>query len=167
MHVSFRHADFDALEQLWARSAPEQFKLPASRMRTHWIGSPLFDWGASAIELEGDQPVSVLAVKRSASSLYAGPDPDTHHIAGFACLECQHGVDLMAQAKQILRDRGVARLAFGQDSLHLFPGCPDNWHKLHDFLVVEGFQPKPECVDLIQDYCPMNRLAPSPQKCVL
>ncbi len=156
MRVSFRDADFSALSSLWIDVAPKEFPLSPARMKTHWLGSPLFDWGASAIEIEDGQPVAFLAVKRSAASLYKGPDPDMAHIAAFACRECQQGVDLLAQAKRLLIDRGVYRLAFGQDSLHMFPGCPDNWHKLHDFLTVEGFANRAPCFDLVQDLASFN-----------
>lgn len=151
MHVSFRNVDVDRLATLWNTAAPPPFCLPSVRFRTHMIGCPTFDWGASAIELDGNVPSAFVAVKRSAASLYPGPDPDMAHISAFACHECEQGVDLLAYAKRVLQQRGVYRLAFGRDSMHLFPGCPDNWAKLHDFLMVEGFDEGDTSVDLTLD----------------
>ena len=151
MRVSFRNADFDALASLWNAAAPPAFALGPTLLRTHLIGSPTFDWGASAIQMDDDGPCAFVAIKKSPASLYSGPDPDVAHIAAFACHECQHGVDLLAHVKHVLVDRGIYRLHFGQDSLHFFPGCPDNWPMLHDFLMIEGFGEGAPIMDLTQD----------------
>lgn len=150
MRVSFRNADFDALTILWNTVAPKEFELDSATLRRQIVGSPLLDWGASSIEVVDGEPLALVAIKRSAAGLYGG-DPDVAHISAFACHECQYGVDLMAQAKQMLRQRGVYKLVFGMDSQHFFPGCPDIWPMLHDFLTVEGFEEGGEYYDLTHD----------------
>jgi GNAT superfamily N-acetyltransferase len=60
-------------------------------------------------------------------------------------------VDLLAEAKSILRNRGVTSLVFGQDSDHFFPGCPVAVPTLCSFLMVEGFETSGEHFDLERD----------------
>lgn len=151
MRVSFRNADVDGLAALWNAAAPDAFNLGPSLLRSHLMGSPTFDWGASAIDMDGDRACAFVAIKRSPAALYTGPDADVAHISALACHECLHGVDLLAHVKRVLVDRGIYRLAFGQDSMHFFPGCPDNWPMLNDFLMVEGFEAGSTCMDLAQD----------------
>lgn len=170
MPKGFRQADFSALAALWARVAPEEFPLSPAAMRLHWLGCETCDWGTSAIEEGPEGPIAFLVMKRSPAGRYPGPDPDVAHIAAFACEECRHGVDLFAQAKAVLRQRGVARVVFGRDLLHLFPGCPEPWHKLHDFLVVEGFEAGEPCFDLtllLADYVPPCPLASEVRPCTV
>lgn len=159
MRVSFRSIEPLSLTKLWNSVAPGSFRLTEDRLRTHLFGSPHLDWGLSAAEVEDHEVVSFVAIKQSAAASYRGPDQDVAHIAAFACHECQVGVDLLARAKRTLIDRGFYRLVFGQDSLHLFPGMPDNWPKLHDFLMVEGFVPGSEVFDFVQDLAEFQPVA--------
>ncbi len=163
MRVSFRSIEPESLTKLWNSVAPSSFQLTEGRFRTHVFGSPHLDWGLSSAEMDDQDVVSFVAIKQSAAGSYRGPDQDVAHIAAFACHECQVGVDLLARAKRTLIDRGFYRLVFGQDSLHFFPGMPDNWPKLHDFLMVEGFVPGNEVFDLVQDladFQPSAEIAP-------
>ena len=74
MRVGFQEADFEALADLWARVHPERYHVTAALLRAKTTESPLFDWGASFIELRDGAPVGFTAVKRSAGRLYKGPD---------------------------------------------------------------------------------------------
>ncbi len=151
MRVSFRHADFDALASTWNHCAPAEYRLSASTLRRHTVESPLFDWGASLIWTHDGHVQGFVAIKQSAASLYKGPDPDTAHITAIACNDSRCAVDILAECKSVLRNRGVYRLAMGQDSGHLLAGCPTDWVKLADLLTIEGFQDQGEAIDLTHD----------------
>lgn len=151
MRISFRQADFSALADLWNRYYPKEFAVDAQMLEQQTVGSPLFDWGASAIDVVDDAVLGFVAVKRSAASLYRGPQADTWHLTGLAYQEADTGVDLLSYAKKNLRDRGAFKLAFGGDSRHLFPGCPAAASNLCNFLMVAGFQSGAECFDLERD----------------
>lgn len=144
MRASFVRADFDALAELWCRFMPPRYAVDAALLRSHTVESPLFDWGASAIELEDGRPVGFVVVKKSANPvLFKGPDPDAAHVNSMAFDRPEIAVDLLAYAKGTLRNRGVCRLVFGQDSRHFFPGCPADCPQLSSFLMVEGFECSP------------------------
>jgi len=83
--------------------------------------------------------------------LYAGPDQDVYHLSALAFDDAGIGVDLLADVKAILRNRGVAELRFGQDSRHFFPGCPTDVVALSDFLTISGFVGTGTSVDLERD----------------
>lgn len=151
MRVSFRQADFSALAELWNSYYPQEYAIDAAILEQNTVGSPLFDWGASAIDVVDEKILGFVAVKKSAATLYKGPQPDTWHITGLAHHEADTGVDLLAYAKQNLRDRGAYRLAFGGDNRHLFPGCPTAAANLCNFLMVAGFREAAECFDLERD----------------
>lgn len=158
MRVSFEKADFEALAALWRRTMPSRFAVSPEMLRTNTVDSPLFDWGASAIEVGPEGPNAFVAVKRSASpSLFTGPDPDQAHLSCLVYSEPNLAVDLVARAKAILRERGVYKLVFGADSRHFFPGCPTECAALRDFLIIEGFEEGSEVIDLerpMPDYAP-------------
>ncbi len=144
MRASFVRADFDALAELWCRFMPARYAVDADLLRSHTVESPLFDWGASAIELEDGLPVGFVVVKKSANPLlFKGPDPDAAHVNSMAFDRPEIAIDLLAYAKATLRNRGVCRLVFGQDSRHFFPGCPVDCPQLNSFLMVEGFDISP------------------------
>ena len=151
MRVGFQQADFDALAGLWARVYPERYHVTPALLRAKTTESPLFDWGASFMELRDGAPVAFTAVKRSAGRLYKGPDKDVAHLTGLAFDDPLVGIDLMAVTKQVLRERGIHGLRFGQDAGHFFPGCPSDCLALRDFLIVEGFEEGEEVVDLERD----------------
>lgn len=158
MRHLFSHADFDQLADLWNRVCPPKYGMDAHLLRDNTVESPLFDWGASFIEMDGERPSGFVSVKKSANpTLFRGPDPDGAHINAIVFERPEVGVDLLAAAKRVLRERGVYRLAFGQDSRHFFPGCPMDCPSLRDFLIIEGFDEGHEEVDLerdLRDYTP-------------
>ena len=151
MRVGFQNADFDALAELWARVHPERYRVTPALLRANTTGSRLFDWGASFIESVAGAPVGFTAVKRPATRFYKGPDKDQAHLTGIAFDDPAVGIDLMAATKQVLRDRGIYRLRFGQDTSHFFPGCPSDCQALRDFLIVAGFEEGEAIVDLERD----------------
>lgn len=151
MRRSFKDADFDALAALWNDFYPPQFRIDPELLRQNTVGSPLFDWGASMIEEKDGRVCAFAAVKRSAAPLYKGPQPDTEHLTAIAFRDPQAGVELLAEVKRVLVDRGVQKLAFGSDSRHFFPGCPIDHRGLCSFLMVEGFVEGDEAFDLERD----------------
>ncbi|MDR3690480.1 MAG: GNAT family N-acetyltransferase [Fimbriimonas sp.] len=151
MKRSFQSADFDRLAYFWNGFAPEKYWIDGEQLRLNTVDSPAFDWGASCI-LEGDGEIlGFVSVKKAASKLYKGPDKDVAHLSMIAYCESQYGVDLMAEVKRLLANRGCTRLQFGQDTRHFFPGCPTDFHALTSFLTVEGFLAGGEAVDLERD----------------
>ncbi|MHB8636178.1 MAG: GNAT family N-acetyltransferase [Fimbriimonadaceae bacterium] len=135
----FRHADFPALIALWRRFYPERYWVTEEVFRRSTVESPLFDWGSSCIAMDGETPVGFVAIKRSASRFYRCTDRDVVHINSIAFDTPEIGLDLMTHAKHVVAERGHTRLVFGQDSDHLFPGCPDDLRRLVAFFLVEGF----------------------------
>lgn len=152
MRVSFRHADFDALTDLWNRVYPDKYRIDRQILELNTIQNPLFDWGASQIELDDDlKPCGFAIVKKSAAKLYSGPDRDSAHLSAIVSEENNCCVDLLAHAKAVLRERGIYKLIFGKDWRHFQPGCPLDMPKLKDFLIVEGFDEEGDQHDVERD----------------
>ncbi len=152
MRISFREADWEALARLWADFHPDQYRVDADLLRMNTVESPVFDWGASAIEVVDNETLGFVAVKRPASpKLWPGPHTDRYHLCALAYREPEIGIDLMAQAKQTVRNRGGNELVFGMDSRHFWPGCPDECQNLCSFLMVEGFEKSGGHFDLERD----------------
>lgn len=165
MPLTFQEADFDALAALWNDCYPDSYRVTPQVLRANTIESPVFDWGASSLEygINGKLAGFVL-IKRAASSLYKGPNPDNAHLSAIICPEPGLGVDLMESVKRLLRNRGVYKLVYGQDSRHFFPGCPTDFQSMRDFLTVEGFEQGGEIYDVMRDISdydpPENALDP-------
>jgi predicted N-acetyltransferase YhbS len=151
MRLSFANADFETLTTLWNEFYPERYRIDADLLRLNTVQSAVFDWGASSVWYEDSELCGLVSVKKSASALYAGPDQDTAHLSAIVYRDPRIGVDLLADVKRTLRNRGLARLVFGQDSRHFFPGCPVDFRSLEDFLMVEGFQEGGLAHDLERD----------------
>lgn len=152
MRVGFQDADFEALAALWARALPDRYRVTPNLLRANTVDSPVFDWGASYIEMGESGPEAFVAIKRSANPmLFSGPDPDCAHVSALVFEDPGQAIDLVAEVKHVLRERGVYRLAFGQDARHFFPGCPNDCHALRDFLIIEGFEEGLEVCDLERD----------------
>jgi GNAT superfamily N-acetyltransferase len=149
MRKTFHHADLDALARLWNEFHPPRYRIDADLMRQNTVDCSVFDWGASVVWYDGKDPCAFVAVKKSpAPKLYRPGDPDRYHVCALAYREPETGVDLLADVKQVLRERGGSGLVFGQDCRHFWPGCPRDCHSLHDFLIIEGFLDGTEQVDL-------------------
>ncbi|MBX3112169.1 MAG: hypothetical protein KF857_09185 [Fimbriimonadaceae bacterium] len=139
MRRPWHDVDFSAVVACWRRFYPERYWVDEELVRRQTIDHPLFDWGASSIEVEGDRVVAFLAAKQTAASLFKGPNPDQAHINAMGFDDPVRMVDLMAWMKSTLRQRGVGRIAFGSDHGHFFPGVPEDCPRLVSFLEVEGF----------------------------
>lgn len=151
MKRSFRDADFERLAEFWNKFAPDRYRIDADLLRLKTVKCPVFDWGASTIEEADGEILGFASVKKSAAQIYKGPDKDHYNLSMIAYCDPQFGVDLLSDVKRVLRDRGAAKLTFGTDSGHFFPGCPDDFRPLYDFLTIEGFVDGGECVDLERD----------------
>jgi GNAT superfamily N-acetyltransferase len=155
MRRTFRDADFNRLAEFWNEFAPARYRITGDLLRQNTVQCPVFDWGASFVEEADGEILGFTAVKRSAAGLYRGPDMDVANLCLIAYCDPQFGIDLLSDVKRTLRNRGVHTLTFGMDSGHFFPGCPDDFRPLSDFLMVEGFQAGTDIVDLerdLQDY---------------
>ena len=156
MKLDFRNADFSALARCWNRFYPEKFAVDADLIRFNTVESPVFDWGASAIETDDSGDIrGFVLVKKSAAGLYRGPDPDTAHLSAISFCDPNVGVDLFSGVRSVLRHRGIARIVYGMDSRHFFPGCPSDMPGLLNYLMIEGFTSGGESVDLernLSDY---------------
>ena len=149
----------DGATGLWNRFFPPAFAIDSRTLAMHSIESPTFDWGASLVEYVEGQVVGFALVKKSPASLYSGPNRDAYHLSSFAFEHATIGVDLLAEVKLILRDRGADALIYGQDSGHFFPGCPIEVTALCDFLTVSGFEETGLAMDLERD---LNGYQPTP-----
>jgi predicted N-acetyltransferase YhbS len=164
MRETFHNADFESLARLWNEYLPERYRIDAPLLKQNTVDCPVFDWGASLVEVEGGEVVAFAAVKKSPNpKLYRGPDPDRAHLCAVAYREPKEGIELLADVKAVLRQRGAGSLAFGQDSRHFWPGCPTDCGALHDFLMVEGFAESGEQVDLERDLSDYQPPCPLPE----
>jgi GNAT superfamily N-acetyltransferase len=152
MHIGFDHADLGELTRVWNNFYPAKFRIDEAMFRQNTVESPVFDWGASSVYRLGEAVLGFAAIKRASSpTLFKGDDPDKSHLSAIAFTEAEVGVDLLAYAKGVIRDRGSDKLVFGQDVSHFFPGCPVECTSLRDFLTVEGFEEKGEVLDVEND----------------
>jgi predicted N-acetyltransferase YhbS len=151
MRLNFANPDFEALAGLWNDFYPERYRVDEDLLRLNTVQSPVFDWGASSILTDGGDVKGFVSIKKSASALYSGPDQDVAHLSAIAYTEPGVGVDLMSDVKRTLRNRGISRITFGQDSRHFFPGCPTDFRSLLDFLTIEGFSEGGIACDLERD----------------
>jgi predicted N-acetyltransferase YhbS len=163
MRTSFRNADVPALVRLWNDFYPARFHIDEEIFRFNTLDSPIFDWGASCIETNNGEVTGFVCVKRSAAGLFKGPDKDQAHLSAIAYSDPLVGVDLVGDAKRLLRNRGNNKLVFGQDIRHFFPGCPDEMRSLHDFLTIEGFTEVGDMVDLENDLANYSNPYPLPE----
>ncbi len=156
MRQNFRNADFGALAAHWNSFYPEQYHIDAELLELNTVHSPVFDWGISQIEVDANSEcLGFVVFKRSAASLFKGPSIDQAHLSAIAYSDPRVAVDLVADAKRVLRNRGVNRIVFGADSRHFWPGCPIDFGAMCGFLMVEGFEDKGEIFDMernLQDY---------------
>jgi predicted N-acetyltransferase YhbS len=151
MRHTFANPDFEVLTELWNEFHPDRYSIDQDLLRLNTVQSPVFDWGASSIWSEGGEVCGFVSVKKSAVSLYPGPDQDMAHISAIVYRDARIGVDMLADVKTTLRNRGINNLVFGQDSRHFFPGCPADSKALQSFLMVEGFAAEGLASDLERD----------------
>lgn len=163
MRQTFHHADFEALTRLWNQFYPEKFRIDSDLLRQNTVDSPVFDWGVSLIDVHDGEVRGFVAFKRSAAALFKGPSIDQAHLSSIAFTDPKIAVDLMAEAKRTLANRGVNKIVFGADSRHFFPGCPCDFRTLSDFLMVEGFETTGQAHDLERDLSSYQPTHPKPE----
>lgn len=161
MFQSFRRADFDSLAKLWSNYYPDRYRVDPELLKLNTVDCPVFDWGASLIYAPDGPPLGFAVVKKSGDGrLYPGNRRDDSFLCAIAYNEPKVAIDLLAEVKMILRDRGVRWLHFGQDAWHFFPGCPQDFAPLHDMLMVEGFGDGAEAFDMERDLSHYQALKP-------
>lgn len=162
MRQTFHHANFEALADIWNEFYSEPFRVDAQLIELNTTKSPVFDWGVSQIEVDAaGQVLGFVAFKRSAAGLFKGPSIDQAHLSAIAYRDPKIAVDLVADAKRTLRNRGVNRILFGADSRHFWPGCPQECGGICGFLMVEGFEDQAEYFDVgrnLETYSPPRPL---------
>jgi GNAT superfamily N-acetyltransferase len=163
MKHSFRTVDFDQLAGFWNGFYPERYRITADILRANTVFSPVFDWGGSVVEVADGEILGFVIVKRSAAPLYTVKDADLYHLSAIGYCDRSFGVDLLADLKALLRNRGATRLVFGQDSRHFFPGCPEDFSSLAHFLMVEGFENLGTATDLERDLSDYENKVPIPE----
>lgn len=152
MTKDWRSVSVDSLLARWEEFYPQRYWVSAETFSTNTIDSPLFDWGASLVMPDQEGGIlGFVSFKKPATRFHKVADPDAIHLNAIAFTEPSVGVDLMGEAKRMLRDRGVSRIIFGTDSRHFFPGVPTDFQALIDFLTVEGFEISGNQVDLEHD----------------
>lgn len=152
MLQSFRRADFSELAGLWSHYFPPRYHIDAELLKLNTVECPVFDWGASLIHApDGPAHGFVVIKKPGAGRLYPGRHADEAHMCAIAYKEPQTAIDLLAEVKKILLNRGVRKLHFGQDAWHFFPGCPEDFAALRNLLMVEGFNEGSEAFDMERD----------------
>jgi GNAT superfamily N-acetyltransferase len=149
---SFRRANFPELANLWSNYFPPRYHVDSELLKLNTVDCPVFDWGASLIHApDGPAQGFVVVKKAAAGKLYPGNRSDDAFLCAIAYKEPQTAVDLLAEVKAILRNRGVRTLHFGQDAWHFFPGVPTDFSALRNLLEVEGFVSGPEAHDMERD----------------
>lgn len=163
MKHNFRTVDLDRLAQFWNEFFPARYRIDSDVLRLNTVDCPVFDWGASCVEEADGEILGFIIVKKSPASLYSGSDKDVAHLSAIGFCDANFGVDLLADLKRLLRNRGCSKLVFGQDSGHFFPGCPEDFPSLTSFLTVEGFGDGGVSNDMERDLSDYENVFPVPE----
>lgn len=162
MIIDWREADLEKILRLWNQFHPERYRIDMDVLKINTVDSPTFDWGASVVDVDFDNDIrAFVAVKKAPVQHHKVADPDAMHLSGIGFSEPTYGLDVLSEAKRVLRQRGVTTLLFGMDSRHFWPGVPVDFQKLNDFLTIEGFSISGEYFDVerdLQDYQPPRAL---------
>jgi GNAT superfamily N-acetyltransferase len=162
MIIDWRDADLKQVLDLWNTFHPERYRIDMDILRINTVDSVTFDWGASVVDVDFEGIVrGFVSVKKPPATFHKVADPDAMHLSGIAFTEPSFGIDLLSEAKTILRQRGVTTLLFGMDSRHFWPGVPTDFPMLNDFLTIEGFSLSGEYFDIerdLSDYQPPKPL---------
>jgi GNAT superfamily N-acetyltransferase len=127
----------------WNSVAGAKYSLGPALIEQNLLSSPLFNAEAS-VWRNGE----FVAIKRSAASLYQGPDPATAHLSLFVTSE---STELLDQALESLKAAGIKSLVVGTDSGHFLPGAPKELLWMKTWLERADFTPGGEAVDLERD----------------
>lgn len=137
----------ERLCEAWDRAcAPLScYRLDTEIVRLNLHEHPLFHPQASVW-----QDDAFVAVKRSAASLYAGPDARVAHLSLVGGEPCAL-TPLLHHAVDILRKENVRSLVVGTDSGHFLPGAPTDLDGLNGWLERAGFESGGLAHDLERD----------------
>lgn len=127
----------------WNSVAGAKYRIDSALIDQNLFRSPLFDANAS-VWRDG----RFVAIKRSAASLYQGPDPTVAHLSLFAA---EGTSELLDYAVEKLKADGIKSLVVGTDSGHFLPGAPEDLAWMEAFLQGAGFAAGGEAVDLERD----------------
>jgi len=160
---SFRRANFDELANLWSNYFPARYHVDPELLKLNTVECPVFDWGASLIHAPDGPALGFVVVKKPGDGrLYPGNRSDDAYLCAIAYNEPQTAIDLLAEVKSILKNRGVRKLHFGQDAWHFFPGVPTDVSALKNLLEVEGFSAGTEAHDMERDLTDYENPYPMP-----
>lgn len=115
MRIALDQADFAELAGHWEAVYGARFRVSPDLLRMKTLGCPTYEPAYSYAE----PGQGFVAVKRSSSELYPGPDPSRWHLCALAGT-----AEFIGRALAELGRVPAGSLAFGQDSSHLLPGCP-------------------------------------------
>jgi GNAT superfamily N-acetyltransferase len=151
MEGAIQFLDLELAETLISKTTPAKYVIGRDLIKSHMMDSPLLDLEASRWATFNRELRAFICVKASASSLFSGPDPLQAHLSLCVFDDPQYVQPLLDRAVEVLRNRGIQKLIFGQDSLHIFPGCPVDHVALMGFLEQNGFESQSDQVDLERD----------------
>lgn len=127
----------------WNSAVGAKYSIGPALIEQNLLNSPLFD-AETSVWKDGE----FLGIKRSAASLYQGPDPATAHLSLFVAGE---STDLLDNAIERLKAAGIKSLVVGTDNGHFLPGAPQDLTWMEDWLKRADFTPGGEAVDLERD----------------
>lgn len=163
MIIDWREADQSKLLDLWNQFHPERYQVDADVFRINTTDADTFDWGTSLVDVDFDGDVrALISIKKAPAKHHKVGDPDAVHLSALAFTDPTHAVDLMSEAKKILRQRGVTTILFGMDSRHFWPGVPADVPAINMFLTVEGFSLSGEYFDVERDLANYEPPRPMP-----
>ena len=152
MILDWREASCEGLKDLHNAFFGPRYAVDTELFEINTVRSPHFDWGVSLVEQDDDGPLlGYVAFKRPAKDLYRVADADALHLADLAFSDPDVGFGLFAEALRRARDRGFAKVVFGADLRHFWPGVPLDAPALNAFLPLQGFEFGGESVDLERD----------------
>lgn len=140
---SLREVSPEEIAEAWNASAGAKYRIDSSQVLQNLLEHPLFHEAAS-----GWNEDSFVAIKRSAASLYQGPDPNTAHLSLFGGPNASY---LLDNAIVSLQREGLSSLTVGMDSGHFLPGAPVDLPWMEKLLLQKGFREGGEAVDLERD----------------
>ncbi len=164
MTRDWRGIPLEKIVERWNAFYPARYQTDLELFSLNTVDSPLMDWGVSLVKLDDDGGVlGFVCFKKPATRYFKVNDPDSVHLNCIAFSSPSIAIDLLSEAKKILRERGVTRIVFGTDSKHFFPGVPIDVPALNDLLMVEGFEFGGEQVDLERDLSTYELPKPLPE----
>ena len=139
---SLRDLGSERLTAIWNASAGPKYRTDTSIVDRNLFAHPLFHETASMTDGK-----TFVAVKRSAATLYQGPDAKVAHLS----LCGPESGPLLVLAAEILEKEGFETICVGQDTDHLLHGAPTDISWMGKLLRSLGFTPGSLAFDLERD----------------